>query len=122
MSDSRPAKRLLPAALFSFLVFASPAFAFDFDGGSEPSLSRLVKGLSEEPLALKAPAPSTAPVSSELQSFWEKLKNDTVDSICKSAEIKLNKDGRLDSGPGIGGEFKRALRKDARGKLFLIQL
>ncbi|HNW44287.1 MAG TPA: hypothetical protein PKI19_07260, partial [Elusimicrobiales bacterium] len=97
------------------LLFTAPSLAaLDFDRAAGPSFSKL---LSEQPAA---PAPSTAPVSSELLHFWETLKTDTLDSLCRSAEIKLNKEGRLESGPGIGGEFKRYLRRAPSEKIFLV--
>lgn len=114
------ATRHAAAAVLFSLALTAPSAALDFDRGSAPSFAKIMDGVKAGAQEVKAPTVSTAPVSSELEKFWEKLKFDTVDSICRSAEIKLNEEARLDAGPGIGAEFKRFLRKDAAGKLYLL--
>lgn len=111
--------RLISASLLYLVLTAHPARAFDFDGGFGPAFPKFVKSIEEQGGAPVA-GPSTAAVSSELQIFWENLKRDTFDNLCKSAEIKLNKEGKLENVLGLGGEFKRYLRKDPKGKLFLV--
>ncbi|HBA60936.1 MAG TPA: hypothetical protein DCZ92_08965 [Elusimicrobia bacterium] len=112
--------RTLPAALVLSLSLLPCASALDFDGGTAQSFSSLIKSAGEPNPVLKAPVASTAPVSSELARFWEDLKRDTLDSICKSAEIKLNEEGKLDNVGGVGVSFKRAMRRGASQKIYLL--
>ena len=111
----------VPVILFSLAVLPATISALGFDGGPGSSFSDSVNALKEESKSLKTPTVSTgAPVSSELAHFWEDLKKDTFDDICKSAELKLNKDGKLVKVIGMGGEFKRYMRKLPNEKIALI--
>ena len=110
---------LISASLLYLVLTAPAARALDFDRGFGPAFPKFVKSMEEQGGAPVA-GPSTAAVSSELQIFWENLKKDTFDNLCKSAEIKLNKEGKIENVLGLGAEFKRYLRKDPKGRLFLV--
>ena len=110
----------LAAAFFLLAPAAARANAFDFESEAG-SISEMVVSLKEAASSRKTPVISTsAPLSSELAHFWADLKKDTFDDICRSAEIKLNKDGRLANVFGLEGGFKRYLRKFPSEKVALI--
>ncbi|MCX5791983.1 MAG: hypothetical protein NTY45_07175 [Elusimicrobia bacterium] len=70
---------------------------------------------------IKAPAVSTgAPVSSDFDRFWEKLKDGTVDSVCKAAQLKLNENAKLVNVAGIGGGFGRYMQRFPNEKIALV--
>ncbi len=74
-----------------------------------------------EPGAAAAPAVSTpAAISSELANFWEGLKKNTFDDICRNAEIKLNQEGKLVNVLGLGGKFNRYMRRFPGANVALI--
>ncbi|MEI7529164.1 MAG: hypothetical protein WCK76_09480 [Elusimicrobiota bacterium] len=70
---------------------------------------------------IKAPTVSTgAPVTSDFDRFWEKLKDGTVDSVCKAAQLKLNENAKLVSVLGVGGGFGRSMKRFPNEKIALI--
>ncbi len=58
----------------------------------------------------KGPVPSTTTQSNELTNFWDDLKEGALDSICKEAQIKLNKDFTIADTVGLDGGLKRRLK------------
>ncbi len=123
MRNTKPTFLGISSALFSVALLASSAAAFDFDRGVG-SLGDMVNGLKASSADMKAPTVSTAStggLSAEFAHFWENLKEDTVDGICKQAQIKLNEDGKL-AGDAlvVGGKFKRYLKKLPSEKVALI--
>lgn len=68
----------------------------------------------------KAPVASTTTQSNELTNFWADLKDGAFDSICKNAEIKLNKDAKIADIVGIDGGLKRRLKPLPSKKLALL--
>lgn len=126
-----PAVRRAAAAFFLALCAATaPAAAQDFnsvfDGQGGASLAGLVNDLrSEEETALnsRVPAPSAAkpePGNNEQLHFWEDLKDDVFDNICKQAQISLNKGADFEKVAGIDGAFKRYLRQFPDNKIGLV--
>lgn len=117
------------AAAFLFAAFAgAPAGAQElFDIGQDNSaFATLLKGSGGElPVVpdVKAVAPSTAPAnpgSNEQLHFWEQLKDDVFDNVCKQAQIDLNQGASLPNIGGISGQFKRLLRQYPDRKIGLI--
>ena len=111
---------LLIAALSLISATARKLSALDFDAGAGISISEAVGELKAQSAAVRAPAVSSAGISSSLARFWEDLKNDTLEGACENAEIKLNKDGKLPGMAGVGADFKRYMRKFPDGRLALI--
>lgn len=108
------------AAVLVLPAMAAGANAFDFEKDSG-TMAETVRALKADSRAQKVPVASTGtPLSSELTHFWADLKRDTFDDICKNAEIKLNKEGRLVNVFGLEGGFKRYLRKFPSEKVALI--
>ena len=111
----------ISAALVSLTVLSANAAALSFDGGSKTSFSESVNELRAESRSLRAPVVSTGTNnSSELAHFWDDLKNDTLDDLCKSADLKLKEEGKLDNIGGIEGGFRRRLKKFPNGKVALL--
>lgn len=105
----------LAAVSLSLLsVPGAKAADFSFDGqdrgaGLAAAMQDL-KDRSGSEAATKAPVPSTTTQSNELMNFWGDLKEGALDSICKNAEIKLNKDFTLANIVGLDGGLKRRLK------------
>ncbi|MBI4802978.1 MAG: hypothetical protein HY796_10690 [Elusimicrobia bacterium] len=68
----------------------------------------------------RAPVPSTTTQSNELTNFFDHLKDGALDSLCKKAEIKLNKDFKLVEVIGIDGGLKRRLKAFPDKRLALL--
>jgi len=91
-------------------------------GSTTASISSSVAG-GGSVTGTAAPTPSTAPANSgsnEQLHFWEQLKNDVFDNVCKQAQIDLNKGASIDNVAGISGSFKRYLRQYPDSKIGLI--
>ncbi len=104
-------------------VCAAQAGAADFgpEALSGLSFSDGVRALKEQSAALGTPAVSTAaPVSTELQHFMEELGRDVADSVCRNAQLKLNRESTLADVAGLSGGFRRRFRRYADGKLALL--
>lgn len=88
-----------------------------FDGQSQASMAGLVSGLRAESADIPAPqAPGAQPAgpntgNNELLHFWEDLKSDVFDDVCKNAEIPLNQGASIDNVGGIEGKFRRYLKQ-----------
>ncbi len=104
---------------------ASGAAALDFDGASgSGSLSDMVASIQSRSAEIKTPTVSTQSAeTSQMEHFWENLKDGTMDGICKNAQIKLNKDGKLAGGAiAVGGKFQRYMRKYPDNRVALIDV
>ncbi|MDO8804957.1 MAG: hypothetical protein Q7R35_11025 [Elusimicrobiota bacterium] len=109
------------AVLLSFALLPVKASAYNNDGGFADSLSQSVSSLNEQSKSQRTPTVSTgSSISNELSHFWEDLKKDTFDDICKNAELELNKEGKLANIAGLGAEFKRYMKKFPNEKIALI--
>ncbi len=85
------------------------------------SVSAGVDGASVESSNLGVPTVTPgAPVTSDFANFWEKLKDGTIDDVCKAAQLKLNENVRLGSVPGVGGGVGRYLLRAPSQKLALV--
>ncbi|MDD5210493.1 MAG: hypothetical protein PHV36_13970 [Elusimicrobiales bacterium] len=78
-------------------------------------------------LSVPAPEPAKAPVVStavpsggDFGRWFEKFKEDTEDSICKAAQLKLNQNAHLVSVLGVGGGFGRSLKQSPDQKIALV--
>lgn len=76
------------------------------------------KAWSED--GLKTPVPSTTTPSTELTNFWDNLSDGGMNSLCKNAEIKLNKDFTLADVAGLAGGLRRRLKPLPSKKLALL--
>ena len=121
------------AVVFFSLVCAlqapahSAEFSTYFDGTNKASMAELVGGLRAEGAGAtdpKAPAPQpaqpTAPGNNELLHFWEDLKSDVFDDICKDVEIPLEQGFDLGDIAGIEGKFKRYMKQFPDNKIAVI--
>ena len=111
----------ISAAILSLTVLSASAAALSFDSGSKATFSESVNDLRAESRSLRAPSVSTETNnSSELAHFWEELKTDTLDDICRAADIKLKEKGQLDNIGGIEGGFRRRMKRFPNNKLALL--
>jgi hypothetical protein len=111
--------RIISSAVFLslFCIMRSAATAGDgiFEGGDSGSLSGLVAGLRED--SAKAASPEAAPGiqpadgNNELLHFWDELKRDAFDDICKGVEIPVSADLSLDGVGGIEGKLERSFKQ-----------
>ncbi len=123
--------KTISAVLVSFLLsVAGPAFAGDdfssfFEGSNKGSLADMVGGLREASRAKdpKAPEPQPSqpqPGNNELLHFWEDLKSDTLDDICKNVEIPLDAGFDIGQIAGVKGKFKRYMKQYPDNKIAVI--
>ena len=68
----------------------------------------------------RGPVPSTTTPSNELTNFWDHLKDGGLDSLCKNAQIKLNKNFTLADVVGLDGGLKRYLKPLPSKRLALL--
>jgi len=104
-------------------IFSSVGKTADALSDNAAGLSGSVQDLKESSQAGPAdrqPAPAPAPVTNEQIQFWDKLKDGSMDSICKNAQIKLNQDAVIADVVGIGGGLKRYIRSFPSRQLALI--
>jgi len=111
---------LLTAALSLIPATERKLSALDFDAGTGMSISEAVGELKARSAAVRAPAVSSASVSSSLARFWEDLKKDTMEDACDNVELKLNEGVKVANIAGVEGDFKRYMRKSPEGRLALI--
>ncbi|PKM98576.1 MAG: hypothetical protein CVU79_02805 [Elusimicrobia bacterium HGW-Elusimicrobia-3] len=125
------------AAIKSAVVFLSlvcalnaPAHANDFssffEGSDKSSMADLVNGLRSGGATVpdpKAPTPEpTQPQTgnNELLHFWEDLKSDVFDDICKDIEIPIDAGFDIASIGGVEGKFKRYMKQYPDNKIAVI--
>lgn len=114
------------AFLFAALSAAAPVRAEEYPSQDGAAFSDLQGGSRAEFPAIpdvKAPSVSTTPQNAgnnEQLHFWEQLKNNVFDNVCKQAQIDLNQGMVIENAVGVGGNFKRYLRQYPDGKIALI--
>lgn len=115
-------KHKTAVAIFSLLAISLNCQAQNiFDSSSNKSLSQFIsENKNPEIDNRQIHASTVSNVNSDLIHFWDDLKSDVFDSICKNAEIKLNQDAKLVDTFGIEGKFKRYLRQFPNKKIALI--
>jgi len=131
MTNNNSSKTL--AAVFFSLICAlqMPAraaeFSTFFDGANKGSMADLINGLRSEGANVpdpKAPAPQpaqpAAPGNNELLHFWEDLKSDVFDDICKDVEIPLDAGFDIGQIAGVEGKFKRYMKQYPDNKIAVI--
>lgn len=112
--------KLIAAAILSAFVFNAHAQNI-FDSSSNKSLRQFIsENRNPEIESRQIQASTVSSVGSELIHFWEDLKTDVFDSVCKNAEIKLNQDAKLADTFGIEGKFRRSLKQFPSKKIALI--
>ncbi|MCM2267515.1 MAG: hypothetical protein NDI60_07030 [Elusimicrobiales bacterium] len=119
------------AALFLSIncVTSSSVLAADdlsnfFEGAGRGSLADLV-GDMRVAKAADPKAPEAQPIqpqngNNELLHFWEDLKEDVFDDICKDVEIPLDQSFDIGSIAGIEGKFKRYMKQFPDNKIAVI--
>lgn len=132
MTHTNPSSKVFAAVFFSLVcALCAPAnsaeFSQYFDSSSQGSMADLVRGLrsqgdrSPDPKAPAAePAQPGNTGSNELLHFWEDLKEDVFDDICKDVEIPIEQDFDLGSIGGIEGKFKRYMKQYPDNKIAVI--
>ena len=122
------------AVLFFSLVCAlnAPASSADFssffEGSNQGSMAELVGGLRAESAKNreqdpKVPAAQPAQPgndNNELLHFWEDLKSDVFDDICKNVEIPLDAGFDIADIAGVEGKFKRYMKQYPDNKIAVI--
>jgi hypothetical protein len=106
---------------------ASDEFSSYFDGGNKGSIAEMIRGLrdrSRETPDPKAPEaqPGQQPQAgnNELLHFWEDLKADTLDDICKNVEIPLDAGFDIGQIAGVEGKFHRYMKQYPDNKIAVI--
>ncbi|MDP2865823.1 MAG: hypothetical protein Q8O90_06245 [Elusimicrobiota bacterium] len=130
MTNNNPSKTL--AAVFFSLLCAlqTPARAADFstffDGANKGSMADLVGELRSESKKWPSPkAPEGQPIqpdtgNNQLLHFWEDLKSDVFDDICKDVEIPLDAGFDIGQIAGVEGKFKRYMKQYPDNKIAVI--
>ncbi|MBI4350982.1 MAG: hypothetical protein HY550_06050 [Elusimicrobia bacterium] len=130
MTNNNPSKTLM--VFFSLLcALQAPALAAgDFssyiDGSNKGSLADLVTGLRSGGAEVPDPkAPDAQPTkpntgNNELLHFWEDLKTDVFDDICKDVEIPLDAGFDIGQIAGVEGKFKRYMKQFPDNKIAVI--
>ncbi len=130
MTNNNSSKTL--AAVFFSLICAlqMPARAADFstffEGANKGSMADLVGELSSESKKWPNPkAPEGQPIqpntgNNELLHFWEDLKTDVFDDICKGVEIPLDAGFDVADIVGVEGKFKRYMKQFPDNKIAVI--
>jgi hypothetical protein len=108
---------------------SAPAFAGDdlssFFENAGGSLADMVKGMRAESAKVDEKNPEAQPIqpqtgNNELLHFWEDLKADTLDDICKGVELPLDQGFDVDQVGGIEGNFKRYMKQYPDNKIAVI--
>ena len=108
-------------------AYAAEDLSSYFEGSNRGSLAEMVRGMrSDKGLfpAPKAPAAEPGqnpqPGNNELLHFWEDLKSDVFDDICKGVEIPLDQSVDLAQVGVVKGEFKRYMKQFPDNKIAVI--
>lgn len=130
MDHKKTTSAVLASLLLSLNCAASStAFAADdlvsyFDGASQASLAELVGNMrADKAQDPRNPEPQpTQPQTgnNELLHFWEDLKDDVFDDICKEVELPIEQDFDLGSIGGIEGKFERYMKQYPDNKIAVI--
>lgn len=117
------------AALFIAQIPASQALAasgeLDIFRGGAADMSELVSTMKSgvEVPELKDPQPQPTqpdPSNNELLHFWEDLKEDVFDDVCKEIKPDINEGVDFDPVGGIEGKFKRFLKQYPDNRIALV--
>ena len=120
------------AALALALSFQARAYSSEnlssyFEGANQGSLADMVRGMRATGGAVPAPkAPTAEPGqapqtgNNELLHFWEDLKDDVFDDICKGVEIPLDQSFDISQIGGVQGKFKRYMKQFPDNKIAVI--
>jgi hypothetical protein len=105
-------------------AFAADEFASFFEGSNRGSMADLI-GEMKAAKAADPKAPEAQPAqpqtgNNELLHFWEDLKEDVFDDICKDVEIPLDQSFDLGSIAGVEGKFKRYMKQFPDNKIAVI--
>lgn len=130
MTHIKPSKKAAVAVLFSLAcALSAPVhsaeFSQYFDGGNQGSMADLVRGLRSAPARSDEKDPSAQPVqpntgNNELLHFWEDLKSDVFDDICKDVEIPIDAGFDIGQIAGVEGKFKRYMKQYPDNKIAVI--
>ncbi|OGR45331.1 MAG: hypothetical protein A2X35_03555 [Elusimicrobia bacterium GWA2_61_42] len=133
MNHNKTTSKVVFTAFFLSLTCAAsaPARAADdfgsfFEGAGQSSMAELVGGLRAESAKAQDPkAPEAQPSqpvagNNELLHFWEDLKTDVFDDVCKEAQLDLSQGASIDNVGGIEGKFKRYLKQYPDNHIALI--
>lgn len=132
MTHTNHSPKVLAAVFFSLVcALCAPAhsaeFSQYFDSSSQGSMADLVRGLRSHGDRSPDPKAPTAEPSqpgntggNELLHFWEDLKEDVFDDICKDIEIPIEQGFDLDGVGGIEGKFKRYMKQYPDNKIAVI--
>jgi hypothetical protein len=131
MTHNKPSNKAFAAVFFSLVcALCAPAhsaeFSQYFDGSGQGSLADLVRGVrAQEGTSPDPKAPDAAPVqpntgNNELLHFWEDLKSDVFDDICKDVEIPLETGFDIGQIAGVEGKFKRYMKQYPDNKIAVI--
>ncbi|MDD2806746.1 MAG: hypothetical protein PHV33_14435 [Elusimicrobiales bacterium] len=131
MTHTKPSNKAFAAVFFSLVcALCAPAhsaeFSQYFDGSGRGSMADLVRGIrAQEGNPGDPKAPAATPVqgntgNNELLHFWEDLKSDTLDDICKNVEIPLDAGFDIADIVGVDGKFKRYMKQYPDNKIAVI--
>jgi hypothetical protein len=133
MNNANITNKVTSAVVFFSLVCAltAPArassFSSFFEGSDQGSMAELVTGLRSGSAEVPAPKVPTAepgqpaqPGNNELLHFWEDLKDDVFDDICKDVEIPIDQGFDIGEIGGIEGKFKRYMKQYPDNKIAVI--
>ncbi|MBU2573921.1 MAG: hypothetical protein KKH28_07595 [Elusimicrobia bacterium] len=126
MRSLKQLSRVSLIAILSLLFsgFGANAAEISFDGTSSgASLADSIQELRDQAKGeaeVRAPVTSTPTSSNELTNFWDNLRDGGFDKLCRSAQIKLNKEATLVNVIGVGGGLKRYLKPFPDKRLALI--
>lgn len=103
-------------------LFIFPAVASSETWFSRPSgFSDYVPQASKPSIVVSTDLAGKDSYSSGFLRFWEDLTGDAIDSLCKSAQIKLNTDANFPNDiSGIKAGYKRYLRRFPNSQIALI--
>ncbi len=103
---------------------ASGEFSTYFDGTNQGSMAEMVSGLrtaaAQDPKAPEVQPAQPQTGNNELLHFWEDLKSDVFDDICKDVEIPLEQGFDLGDIAGVEGKFKRYMKQYPDNKIAVI--
>lgn len=130
MNQTKPSNKAAVALFFSLAcALSAPAHSAEyssyFDGGSQGSMAELVRGLHSQASEKDPKNPVATPVqpntgNNELLHFWEDLKSDVTDDICKNVQIPLDAGFDIGQIAGVKGEFKRYMKQYPDNKIAVV--
>ena len=104
-------------SLFSSLGAKAGDISFDDAGRPGLSVSEL-KDQTKDDYSVPTPSPYTP--TSELNNFWDNLTENTLDKLCKAANIRVNEGANIIPQLGIEGGLRREFKSYPDKRLALI--